>query len=256
MNYPLEINNLNKSFGDKKVLNNISLKVKLGEIFGLVGLNGAGKTTLIKIILGFLNQDSGTADIFGMSAKQTNARKNLSYLPEKFNPSQFLKGKEFLSFSLSYFGKSFDLDLAGEKADELGLNPDVLEHRVGRYSKGMGQKLGLVSALLTEAPLLLLDEPMSGLDPSARILLKDNLLKYKKEGKTVFFSSHILADIEEICDRIGILHNNEMVFVGTAAEFKKKYPADSLERSFLRAINFKSTIEKKPAKKKSRAYSS
>jgi ABC-2 type transport system ATP-binding protein len=233
---PLKINTLSKSFGSQKVLQDVSFDVKPGEIFGLIGLNGAGKTTLIKIILGFLSQDKGDATIFGMDAKQTKARANLSYLPEKFNPSQFLKGGEFLSLSLSYFGKKYDSDLAQEKAIALDLDPAVLDHRVGKYSKGMGQKLGLLSALLTDAPLLILDEPMSGLDPKARILLKDNLLEYRKTGKTIFFSSHILADIEEICDRIAILHDNKMVFIGTADEFKRNYEGRTLERSFLTAI--------------------
>ncbi len=233
---PLEINSLSKSFGNQKVLEDVSLSVNPGEIFGLIGLNGAGKTTLIKIILGFLSQDKGSAAIFGMDAKQTKARANLSYLPEKFNPSQFLKGGEFLSLSLSYFGKKYDPDLAREKSVALDLDPAVLDHRVGKYSKGMGQKLGLLSALLTDAPLLILDEPMSGLDPKARILLKDNLLEYRKTGKTIFFSSHILADIEEICDRIAILHDNKMVFIGTSDEFKKNYEGKTLERSFLTAI--------------------
>lgn len=235
-NIPLKIHNLSKDFGNQKVLEDVSLNVSAGEIFGLIGLNGAGKTTLIKIILGFLSQDKGSANIFGMDAKETKARENLSYLPEKFNPSQFLKGGEFLSLSLSYFGKKYDADLAREKAIALDLDPAVLDHRVGKYSKGMGQKLGLLSALLTDAPLLILDEPMSGLDPKARILLKDNLLAYRKTGKTIFFSSHILADIEEICDRIAILHDNKMVFVGTADEFKKNYEGKTLERSFLTAI--------------------
>jgi len=233
---PLTITGLCKSFNEKKVLEDISFSVEPGEIFGLIGLNGAGKTTLIKIILGFLTQDKGSAEIFGMDASQTKARENLSYLPEKFNPSPFLKGKEFLSLSLSYFGKKFDLDIAREKAVALDLDPEALDHRVGRYSKGMGQKLGLLSALLTDAPLLILDEPMSGLDPKARILLKDNLVDYRKTGKTIFFSSHILADIEEICDRIAILHNNKMVFIGTAEVFKEQYKSETLERSFLQAI--------------------
>lgn len=246
---PVRIRNLEKSFGNKKVLSDICFEVGEGEVFGLIGLNGAGKTTLIKILLGLLSEDSGEARIFGSKPTDIKSRKSLCYLPEKFNPSGFLKGKEFLSLSLSYFSKKFDIDYAIEKAVELGLDPKVLENRINKYSKGMGQKLGLVSAFLTDAPLLVLDEPMSGLDPRARIQLKDALLNYKKKNKTVFFSSHILSDIDEICDRIAIIHDHKLIFAGTPKEFKNKYKSESLERSFLIAIDGK----KQPNKTKKKA---
>jgi ABC-2 type transport system ATP-binding protein len=117
------------------------------------------------------------------------------------------------------------------------LNPAVLTARVGSYSKGMGQKLGLVGAFLIDSPLLVLDEPMSGLDPRARIKLKEMLLSVKKKGKTVFFSSHILSDLDEICDRIGVIHEGKLFFIGTPADFKAKYQDASLEKAFLRSIS-------------------
>ena len=233
---PLVVDDVSKHFKKKQVLRNVSLEVKPGEIFGLIGLNGAGKTTLIKIILGLLKQASGQASIFGQDVKHTQTRQHISFLPEKFQPSHFLKGKEFLSIALSYYKKSFDLDKAKAKAASLDLDPDALDNKMIKYSKGMGQKVGLLSAFMTEAPLVILDEPMSGLDPSARIQLKDNLLEYVKGGNSVFFSSHILADIEEICDRIAVLHNNEMIFVGTPKDFQEKYDEVHLERAFLKAI--------------------
>ena len=237
---PLTVNQVDKSYGKSKVLDAVSLSLGTGEIFGLIGLNGAGKTTLIKIILNLANANGGEVNIFGNPTHSVDARRNISYLPEKFQPSRYLKGKEYLALSLSYYGKTLDMEKARKSAADLDLDPDKLEYKVGSYSKGMGQKLGLAGAFLVDVPFLILDEPMSGLDPSARIKLKEQLLAIKKQGKTVFFSSHILSDIDEICDRIGIIHGGKMVFVGTPAEFKQKFAGGSLENAFLTSIQAKS----------------
>jgi len=235
---PLEIRGLNKSFKDNDVLKNVSLKVEPGQIFGLIGLNGVGKTTMIKIILGLLTQDAGTVKLFGEETSNNEARKKLSFLPEKFYPSQFLKGREFLELTCSYYSVAYDKAEAIRLARLLGLKPEVLDNRVSSYSKGMGQKLGLLSSMLVGAPFLMLDEPMSGLDPSARIALKDALSDYVKANKknTIFFSSHILSDIDEICDNIAILHDSKIIYQGKPAEFKKAQKEKSLERAFLKAI--------------------
>lgn len=233
---PLSINDVHKSYGDQKVLEGINFSLEPGEIFGLIGLNGAGKTTLIKIMLDLISCENGGVEIASVSAKDINARKNLSYLPEKFQPSRYLKGMEYLDLALSYYKKPLDKEAARKMAAELDLDPDVLESRVGSYSKGMGQKLGLVGAFLVDASLLILDEPMSGLDPRARIKLKDELLANKQAGKTIFFSSHILSDLDEICDRIGIIHDGKLYFIGTPKDFKDKMAETSLERAFLKVI--------------------
>ena len=146
---------------------------------------------------------------------------------------------EYLDLALSYYKKPLDKEAARKKAVELDLDPDVLDSRVGSYSKGMGQKLGLAGAFLVDSSFLILDEPMSGLDPRARIKLKDELLANKKSGKTIFFSSHILSDLDEICDRIGIIHDGKLYFIGTPKEFKDKMAEASLERAFLRVIEAK-----------------
>lgn len=233
---PLKIENLNKSFGTHHVLNDVSFEVKKGEIFGLIGLNGAGKTTMIKIILGLLDKDSGDAKVFGESSSVIDCRKNLSFLPEKFQPSALLKGREFLSLTMSYYGKKYDHAEAERIAGLLKLNPAVLNNRVSSYSKGMGQKLGLLSAFLVRAPFLMLDEPMSGLDPLARIQLKDALIDYVKDGNTIFFSSHILSDMDEICNTIAILHDSKIIYHGSPKEFKAQQNNDNLERAYLNAI--------------------
>jgi len=233
---PLRISDIHKSYNNRKVLEDISFSLVPGEVFGLIGLNGAGKTTLIKILLDLITAEQGSANIFDIQATSLHARKNLSYLPEKFQPSRYLKGFEYLDLSLSYYGKKLDTALARDYAARLDLDPNVLDARVGSYSKGMGQKLGLLGAFLVDSPLLVLDEPMSGLDPRARIMLKDMLLAKKREGKTIFFSSHILSDIDEICDRIGIIHDGKLGFTGTPAEFKTRYGDASLEKAFLKSI--------------------
>ncbi len=212
------------------------LSLTQGEIFGLIGLNGAGKTTLIKILLDLIDAEAGAAQIFDTPATHLNARRNLSYLPEKFQPSRYLKGMEYLDLALSYYGKKLDKQQARDYAAALDLNPDVLDSRVGSYSKGMGQKLGLVGAFMVDAALFVLDEPMSGLDPSARIRLKDMLIETKRQGKTIFFSSHILSDLDEICDRIGVIHEGKLFFIGTPANFKTQYGETSLEKAFLKSI--------------------
>ena len=194
------------------------------------------KTTLIKILLDLINAEQGKAKLFDIPATDLNARKNLSYLPEKFQPSRYLKGTEYLDIALSYYGKKLNVARAKEYAVRLDLDPNVLDTRVGAYSKGMGQKLGLLGAFLIDSSLLILDEPMSGLDPSARIKLKEVLLDNRKQGKTIFFSSHILSDIDEICDRIGVIHNGRLFFIGTPTEFKAKYAEASLEKAFLKSI--------------------
>lgn len=234
--HPLALDNICKSYGAQKVLEGISFSLKPGEIFGLVGLNGAGKTTMIKILLDLAAADSGVATLFGKPSTTVAARSALSYLPEKFTPSRYLKGYEHLALALSYYGKTLDKEKARVLAAELDLEPDVLGKKVGSYSKGMGQKLGLMGAFMVDQPLMVLDEPMSGLDPRARIKLKDVMLRARGEGKTLFFSSHILSDIDEICDRIGILFGGKIVYLGTAKEFKPTFKEETLERAFLKAI--------------------
>lgn len=234
---PLTVEHISKSFGSHRVLEDVSLSLNEGEIFGLIGLNGVGKTTMIKIILDLIRADAGETKMFGEPTTSVSARRNLSYLPEKFSPSRYLYGREYLSLSLAYYAKKLDIEAARTMAASLDLDPRVLDEKVGSYSKGMGQKLGLTGAFMVDQPFMILDEPMSGLDPSARIKLKDVMLQQKAQGKTIFFSSHILADIDEICDRVGVIHDTRLLYTGTPEAFKQQYKDATLEKAFLRAIN-------------------
>ena len=233
----LNVYNLNKKFGNKVVLNNINLTINKNEIFGLIGLNGAGKTTFIKTILDLLDPDSGNIEIMGLSSTYTKSRQNLRYLPEKFQVSSMLKGIEFLKIFSNFNSKNEAiLDEIYELADLLALDRKALSNKVSKYSKGMMQKLGLISTFLGKSDLVILDEPMSGLDPKARICLKELLLKSRLEGKSIFFSSHVLSDIDEICDRIAVLNNGKLSFIGTPNELKVKHNETLLEKAFLKEI--------------------
>lgn len=233
---PLAVRDVSAGYGKRTVISGIDFSLVEGEVFGLIGLNGAGKTTLIKSVLG-LGQCKGHITIFDQPIGPPRSRAKLAYLPEKFQPSNLLRGWEFVELTLAYFGLKLDREAARAMCAGLDLNADVLERSVRTYSKGMGQKLGLVGTLLTGLPLLILDEPMSGLDPKARIMLKDRLLEYRGGGRTIFFSSHILADIEEICERIGVIHDGKLIFLGKPADLVAEYGAPTLERAFLAAID-------------------
>lgn len=245
----VEVKNISKSFEEKKffskkkrshtVLDNCTLDIEHGKIFGLAGLNGIGKTTLIKMILNLQVPDGGEITIFGKKNTDIQSRKDVCYLPEKFCPQQYLTGYEFLKIFLSFFDQKLDLASANEMAKKLDMNPEILKIVIKKYSKGMGQKLGLLSCLLSKAKLLILDEPMSGLDPKVRVLLKKLLLEYAGNGNTIFFSSHIIDDMEEICDKISVLNNGQIVFSGAPKELRANYPATSAEKSFLACINAK-----------------
>ena len=237
---PLQIKSVGKRYGKQDsplVISGVDFEVEPGEIFGLIGLNGVGKTTLIKVILDLHQATEGEVSIFGVDSKDYHSRKKLAYLPEKFLPSQLLKGKEFLELAIASYEQKYDAEKARTGAEKLQLDGAVLDHRVGRYSKGMGQKLGLLSVFLTDAPLLVLDEPMSGLDPRARVHLKEYMKEYRASGKTIFFSSHILSDIDEICDRIGVIHDGGLKFLGTPKEMKARFNNEILERAFLNCID-------------------
>lgn len=232
---PLSIQGLTVAYGRRIVLQDVALEMEPAEVFGLIGLNGVGKTTMIRTVLG-LGQTRGGVDLFGIPHTNPAARRNLAYLPEKFLPARLLTGWEYLSIALSYHRIGLDRIAAEAMAEALDLDPAALPRRTGTYSKGMGQKLGLVATLLSGLPLLILDEPMSGLDPRARVRLKDQIRIYREAGHSIFLSSHILADMEEICDRVGVLHGRRILYDGPPGGLTDRHGGISLERAFLAEI--------------------
>jgi ABC-2 type transport system ATP-binding protein len=232
----LSLKNVDASYGNTPTIFDVSFDLTRGHIFGLMGLNGAGKTTLIKLILGLKNQSKGEINLFSGKASLASSRSDVAYLPERFTPPWFLSGYEFIKFSAGLYHKNLDDDFIFEASNRLALSPDVLKRRVHTYSKGMKQKLGILATLLSDCPLLILDEPMSGLDPQARVFVKAALKEVQQSGRSVFLSSHILADMDEICDHVGVIHQGKMVYSGSPSELKKKNNSDNMERAFLSAI--------------------
>lgn len=233
----LSIQNISVSYGKRKVLDGLNMQVESGEMFGLMGLNGVGKTTMIKSILGLRDPDVGQIHIFGGDRLSLPSKRKLAYLPERFDPPWFLSGMEFIKFSLALYKKPFSEAMAKEAAERLALDPSVLKNRVQTYSKGMRQKLGLLATILTGCPLLILDEPMSGLDPRARALVKDMLRDVKAQGRTVFLSSHILSDMQELCDRVIVLHDTKFRYEGTPQGLLAYGQSENIERAFLNVID-------------------
>jgi ABC-2 type transport system ATP-binding protein len=201
-----------------------------------VGVNGAGKTTLIKVLLDFVRPDAGSVRIFGREQTDHRARERLCYLPERFTPPHFMTGREFLRHMAGLHGLRFERAAVEDLFRRLDLDPAVFDRPVRAFSKGMAQKLGLAACLLSERDLLVLDEPMSGLDPRARALLKAYLLARRGRGQTLFFTTHLLHDVEALCTRLAILHQGRIRFVGTPDECKARYDTDDLEQAYLRAI--------------------
>ncbi len=202
-----------------EALKSISFHVEEGEVFGFVGHNGAGKTTTIKTICGLIFPDSGSVEIFGVDFRNPASRKPMGFLPEHPYFYDYLTAREALMF---YGG------LSGMSEDELNKRiPEVLSvvhldfaenRRLRTFSKGMLQRLGMAQALIHDPKLLILDEPMSGLDPIGRKLMRDIIIAQKEKGKTVFFSSHVLSDVEEISDRVGIIIRGEIRAIGEIHE--------------------------------------
>jgi len=237
-NIMIEIENVSKAYKKGvKIVNNLNLTIKDGEIFGFLGPNGAGKTTTIKMITGILEIDSGKILIDGkdISKDAINAKKRFGFVPD--NPDMFLKlkGIEYLNF----IGDIYDIstDERKERINKLAKEfemQEVLNNKIESYSHGMRQKIVIMSALLHQPQNLILDEPLTGLDPKSAFDLKKIMREYTKEKKTVFFSTHVLEVAERLCDRVGIIDNGNLVFVGTYNDLKNQFKEDlSLEELFM-----------------------
>lgn len=232
----LHFEQVTKRFGEVAALTDFTLDVSRGEFFGLVGVNGAGKTTLIKCLLDFCNTDGGAIEIFGVEHRLTVARSRLAFLPERFNPPHFLTGRDFLRYMLTLYGQPYEERQIEQVFSGLDLDPAALGKAARAYSKGMTQKLGLAACLLSGKDLYVLDEPTGGLDPKARALFKRALLALKQANRTVFFTSHALADIAEMCDRMAVLHGGKLRFAGSPDELAQRFGAGDLEQAFLACI--------------------
>ena len=212
----ISIHGLSKTYKGKRgarvvALKNLDLEIEQGEIFGFLGPNGAGKSTTIKTLMGLIRPTSGSALIMGKDISSPEARRHVGFLPE--NPAfyDYLSAVEYLTF----VGRTFGMDITSleKKSEEVLKLLDLWDARkrpIRSYSKGMVQRVGLAQVLLPDPDVYILDEPMSGLDPLGRALVKEMILELKDRGKAVFFSSHITSDMESVCDRVGIITKGEL----------------------------------------------
>ena len=232
----IEFSAVAKSYAGQAVLDTVNFQVEAGQCYALVGVNGAGKTTCIKALLDFVALDAGHIRICGNDHTRPGARRPLVFLPERFLPPYHLSGGEFLRYMSCLHGQPRPVQAFEQALIELDLDPAVLTRPAREYSKGMAQKLGLVACLSSGKDLFVLDEPMSGLDPKARMLVKRRLAALRDEGRSFFFSTHVLADVEAVCDRMAILHEGRIRFCGSPRECCERYAAPDLESAYLACL--------------------
>jgi ABC-2 type transport system ATP-binding protein len=222
----LEVRDLSKIYTDfwgrpkVKALQNLSLSIPKGEVFGLLGPNGSGKSTTIKLLLGLIFPTTGTAEIFGKPVGDPSINERIGFLPEESYLYRFLNGEETLRF----YGRLFKLDRrtlnkrVPQLLDAVGLDKKARKRKLREYSKGMARRIGLAQALINDPDLVLLDEPTTGLDPIGTREMKDLIVSLKEQGKTVILCSHLLADVQDVCDRITILFRGEMQTLGAVRD--------------------------------------
>ena len=229
----LNIQHLSKTYGDKKAVDDLSLHIAPGEIYGFIGHNGAGKTTTLKAIAGILQFDAGEITVDGLSVKEQPlaCKQRMAYLPDNPDLYEFMTGIQFLNFIADIFGVSAADRQARirDYADRFELTAD-LGQQISAYSHGMKQKLAIISAWSHQPRLILMDEPFVGLDPKASHLLKQMMRELCDSGGAIFFSTHVLEVAEKLCDKVAIIKNGRLIRSGTMAEVKGD---DSLEEVFL-----------------------
>ncbi len=221
----IQIRHLTKRFRsgfwmkESTALSDLNLEIECGTTFGFLGPNGAGKTTTMKLLIGVLHPTSGEAFLFGKSIREIAVKREIGYLPESPYFYDYLTGSEFLHFYGQLFGMG-----SRERKEKIEMLFELVKLKgseqiqLRRYSKGMLQRIGLAQALINDPKLVILDEPMSGLDPMGRKDVRDIILRLKEEGKTVFFSTHVLSDAEMICDQVGIIVKGQLRNVGRLEE--------------------------------------
>ncbi len=247
----IELKNVSKSYdGVRNAVDDLTLDIRDGEIFGFLGPNGAGKTTTLKLIAGLLSLDQGSITVNGYDIEQSplEAKQRFAFIPDNPETFQRLKGIEYLRFIGDIYGVgSKDREQrVHDLTHRFGIH-DVMNQMIRTYSHGMKQKLILTGALLHDPETWILDEPMTGLDPASSFQLKQLMREHTDAGKTVLFSTHVLEVAEKVCDRLSVIDNGRLLFVGSMDELKERYAEDaSLESLFLRLVN-ESGQDEKPA---------
>ena len=233
----LTINNLNKSFGSKRAVDNVTIHIAPGEVYGFIGHNGAGKTTTLKSVVGILQFDEGEILIDGMSIKDKpiECKKEIAYIPDNPDLYDFMTGIKYLNFIADVYGVSEKdrYERIHKYADMFELTSDLAQP-IAAYSHGMKQKLAIISAWIHNPKLIIMDEPFVGLDPKAAHILKGMMREICDDGGAIFFSTHVLEVAEKLCDKIAIIKSGKIIKCGTMDEVKGD---DSLEEVFLELVD-------------------
>lgn len=237
----LTISNFSKTYkGGKKAVDNISLKVEAGDIFGFIGHNGAGKSTTIKSVVGILDYEDGEILIDGHSMKKEPllCKQIIAYIPDNPDLYEHLTGIQYLNFIADIFGvpSAIRKERVKKYADLFEITRN-LGDLISSYSHGMKQKLAIISAVIHEPKLLVLDEPFVGLDPTAAVVLKKIMNELCDHGSAVFFSTHVLDTAEKLCNKVAMIHHGKLVFAGTMEEMLKEKEGSSLEDIFIDILN-------------------
>ena len=234
----IQAKQVRKSYLVNEVLKGFDLTVPHGMSYGCAGVNGAGKSTFLKCLLDFCHYSGGSISIYGVPSTQRHSRARLAFLPERFVPPYYLNGRSFIKMVMQLNSEHYNEKEARQMLEYLDLDQAALSKPVRSFSKGMTQKLGLAACFLLKRDLYILDEPMSGLDPKARALLKRQFRRLLDQGATIFFTSHSLSDIEEVCEEMALLDRGRVQFAGRPDELRSRYGGGdhSLEEAFLRLI--------------------
>ena len=229
----LTIRNLTKTYGEKRAVDNLSLHIAPGEIYGFIGHNGAGKTTTLRAVVGILNPDAGEITVDGLSMRETPVacKRKIAYIPDNPDLYEFMTGIKYLNFIADIFGVS-----AADREERIRKYGDLFEltadlaQPIAAYSHGMKQKLAIIAGWLHAPRLIIMDEPFVGLDPKASHLLKGMMREFCDAGGAIFFSTHVLEVAEKLCDKVAIIKSGKLIRSGTMEEVKGD---DSLEEVFL-----------------------
>jgi ABC-2 type transport system ATP-binding protein len=238
----IELKNLTKKYGAYKAVDDLNLHVKKGEIFGFIGPNGAGKTTTIKMIGGILAPSAGTVNVAGIDVQKQpeKAKSKIGFIPDRPYLYEKLTGMEFLKFTADLYGVSHDIfSKKAQQNLEMFSLADWSDELIESYSHGMKQRLIMSAALLHDPEVIIVDEPMVGLDPVAIMMVKDLFQRLAQKGVTVFMSTHTLAVAEDICERIGVINKGHLIASGTTDELRRKANLSdaALEKVFLNLTN-------------------
>jgi ABC-2 type transport system ATP-binding protein len=225
-----------KSYGRRRVLDEVSFVADAGETIAVLGANGAGKTTLVKSLLDLIAPDSGTIRIFGISAAFPESRRPLAFLPERFTPPRHLSGRQFLDLWFALLKARPSPERVARTVMALDLAPDALDRPVADLSKGMAQKLGLAGLLACDKDLAVADEPMSGLDPQTRAAVAALLATRRSAAQTTLFSTHLIADVPGLADKVAVLDHGRLAFFGSPQDLMDQTARHDLESAFLALV--------------------